>query len=248
MFPAIEKELAKNNFFKAWKDNSVFEKLLGTPPILIKELSEKWVENFKTLIGDGPMTYRYLVNLADYIEKIQYLEGYSFIRKRLLRLDEQLHPTLVEIEFMWFLLLKTPIEKMHGEFTFEVSTGKNPELMVDTPSGPVYFEVTSVENYKLMNTLLQYFNTFTAFQLSLKVLYGINRRLKVSFMQYPTENILQCVYRDINDYVSKKQFIFKKIESTHEIEMTEGIEVAFNFPQADIINKIKDKIEEKSAF
>jgi hypothetical protein len=247
MFPAIERELAKNKFFKAWKENSVFEGLLGTPPILVKEFSEKWVEDFKKLVGDGPMTYRFLVNLADYVEKICCLDGYSHIKERLLRLDDQLHPTIVEMEFIWFLLLKTPPQKMHLEFTFKSSTGKNPELMVDSPFGPVYFEVTSVEDYRQMNEILQYFNSLTAFQLSLKVLYGINRGIKVSFSEYPTEKTLQCIYKDINEFANKGQFLFKKEEPEYTVEMTEGIDVAFNLPIGDMERKIKDKIEEKTA-
>ena len=150
MFPDVVRELSKNKFFQAWKESSIFEQLLGTPRILVEEFSEQWIKGFKKIMGDGPMTFRFLVNLAEYIEKIRDLDGYSQIKERLLRLDEQLHPTLVEIEFIWFLLLKVPPEKVHLEYTFASPSGKNPELMVDCDSGPVYFEVTSVEDYAQM--------------------------------------------------------------------------------------------------
>lgn len=247
MFPAIEKDLAKNKFFQAWKSNSLFEVLLADPPILVEEFSQEWVNNFKKVVGDGPMTSRSLVNLADYIEKIRNLKGYSKIKERLLRLDDQLHPTIAEIELIWFLLLKTPPEKMHLEYTFESPTGKNPELMVEYGSMPVYFEVTSVEDYRQMACILQYYNILTAFQLSLRVLYNINRRIVVSFRKHPTEDVFQDIYKTINSDVKIPEFTLKKEEPEFAIEISEGNEVAFHYPIDYIENKIKDKIEEKTS-
>jgi hypothetical protein len=37
MFPGIEKELAKNKLFQAWKEHSIFEKLLAPPKILVED-------------------------------------------------------------------------------------------------------------------------------------------------------------------------------------------------------------------
>jgi hypothetical protein len=118
MFPADERELANNKFFQAWRDNSIFERILSAPKILTDEFSEKWVNDFRRVVGDGPMTSRYLGQLAEYIENIRKLEGYSNIKKRLLRLDAQLHPTLVEIEFIYFLILTVKPENISLEFTF----------------------------------------------------------------------------------------------------------------------------------
>jgi hypothetical protein len=98
-----------------------------------------------------------------------------------------------------------------------------------------------------MTYILQYFNILTAFQLSLKVLYGINRKIIVSFRKYPTEDLFQDIYRTINKDVKIPEFILKKEEPEYTVEIAEGDDAAFNFPMADIENKIKDKIEEKSA-
>lgn len=247
MFPAIEKDLAKNKFFQAWRSNSIFEALLADPPILVKEFSQEWVDNFKKVVGDGPMTSRSLVNLAAYVEKIRTLKGYSKIKERLLRLDDQLHPTIAEIELIWFLSLKTPPEKMHLEYTFESITGKNPELMVEYGSIPVYFEVTSVEDYRQMACILQYYNILTAFQLSLRVLHNINRKIVISFRKYPTEDLFQDIYKTINRDVKIPEFTLKKEEPEFAIEITDGNDVAFNYPIDYIENKIKDKIEEKTS-
>ena len=246
MFPAIEKDLAKNKLFQAWKSSSIFEALIADPPILVKEFSQEWVDNFKKVVGDGPMTSRSLVNLAEYVEKIRNLKGYSKIKERVLRLDDQLHPTIAEIELIWFLLLKTPPEKMHLEYTFKTTTGKNPELMVECNSTPVYFEVTSVEDYKQMACILHYYNILTAFQLSLKVLHNINRKILISLRKYPTESLFQDIYRTINKEVKIPEFTLKKEEPEFAIEMAEGDDVAFNYPIDYIENKIKDKIEEKT--
>jgi len=247
MFPAIEKELSKNKFFKAWKEASIFESLLGNPPTLVREFSEEWVTKLKGILGDGPTTNRYLVEFADYIEKIRSLEGYPTIKERLLPLDEQLLPTLAEIEFLWFLLLKTPPKKIHLEYTFETATGKNPDIMVEHDSGPIYFDVTSVQDYKEKNLILQYFNIFTAFQLSLKSLLNINRKLVVSFSEYPSESTFQSIYRTINSYANKRKYLFRETEPQYTITMEEGTNVAFDLPLRYIEDKIKDKIEEKTA-
>jgi hypothetical protein len=212
----------------------------------VKEFSQEWIEAFKKIVGDGPMTSLSLANLAEYVEKIRSLNGYSKIKERLLRLDDQLHPTIAEMELIWFLLLRTQPEKMHLEYTFESTTGKNPELMVEYGDIPVYFEVTSVEDYKQMACILQYYNILTAFQLSLKVLYGINRKIVISFRKYPTEDLFQNIYKTINKNVKIPDFILKKEEPEFTIEIADGNDVAFNYPIDDIENKIKDKIEEKT--
>ena len=246
MFPAIEKELSQNKFFKAWKEASVFESLFGNPLTLVREFSDGWVAKLKGILGDGPTTYRYLVEFADYIEKIRNLEGYSVIRERLLPLDERLLPTLAEIEFLWFLLLKTPPKKIHLEHTFQTATGKNPDIMVEHESGPVYFDVTSVQDYKEKNLILRYFNIFTAFQLSLKVLFDINRKIVVFFSEYPTESTFQSIYRTINSCANKREYLFRAIGSGYTITVEEGTDVAFELPLRYVENKIKDKIEEKA--
>jgi len=246
MFPGIEKELSKNRFFQEWKKASVFEEMLGPPQILVEEFSEEWLQKLKKIIGDGPMTTRFLANLADYIEKIRILNGYEYIKERLLRLDEQLHPTFVEIEFVWFLLLKTPPERVHLEHTFESPSGKNPEIMVDTDSGPVYFEVTSVESYKQMSLILHYFNILTAFQLSLKILYGLQRKIIVTFFKYPDENIFEHLYWTLNKLASEGIFHFSQETRDYNISMKEGDAVTFEMPLRTVANKIKDKIEEKT--
>ena len=247
MFPAMEKELSKNKLFQAWKENSIFEQLVSTPPILEEEFSEKWVQELKKIVGEGPITTFFLTNLADYIEKIRGLDGYSQIKERLLRLDDQLHPTLVEIEFIWCLLLKGPPERIHLEYTFKSPSGKNPELMVDNDSEPVYFEVTSIEDYKQKNLVLWYFNMLTAFQLSLNILYGLHRRIAVTFSEYPTEEMFKRVYQTLNSYAAKKTFDFREDNGDYQIEMREGDNVTFDIPTRYIEDKIKDKIEEKTA-
>ena len=252
MFPANEKELSQNKFFQSWKENSIFESLLGNPPLLIEEFSEEWTKNLKEILGGGPTTYRYLITLADYIDKIRNLEGYSKIKERLLKLDEQLLPTLAEIEFLWFLLLKTPAEKIHLEYTFKTKTGKNPDIMVEHDSGPIYFDVTSVQDYKDKNLILKYFNIFTAFQLSLKILYKINRKIVISFSEYPTQSTFQKIYKIINklakeNLANKGNFLFKFKDPLFIIMMEKGVEVSFELPLKYVENKIKDKIDEKTA-
>jgi hypothetical protein len=245
MFPAIERILAKNKLFQAWKDNSIFEALLASPPILVQEFSEEWIEAFKKLVGDGPMTYRSLINLADYIEKVRALDGYSHIKERMLRLDDQLYPTIAEVEFIWSLLLKTPPDKIHLEYTFPSPSGKNLELMVDHPSGPIYFEVTSIQEYREMTNILNYFNAFAAFQTSLKVLYGLNCGMVISFSEYPTQEMFKHIYTKINEYAVKGQYVFSVKEAEYTLEMVEGDNVVFNLPVSYLEKKIKDKIEEK---
>jgi hypothetical protein len=247
MFPGIERELSRNKFFQAWRESSIFEQLFGTPRILAEEFPEQWIEGLKKVIGEGPMTSRYLANLADYIEKIRGLDGYSRIKERLLRLDDQLHPTLAEIEFIWFLSLKVPPEKIHLEYTFKSPSGKNPELMVDLDSEPVYFEVTSVEDYKQMNLILRYFNTLTAFQLSLKILHNLHRRIAVTFPEYPTEDVFQDIYQTLNKRAKVKSFLFEETNPHYKINVTEGDNVVFDIPAEYLESKIKDKVEEKTA-
>jgi hypothetical protein len=247
MFPAIEKDLSQNKFFQAWKEKSIFESLLGNPPKLVKEFSEEWVTKLNRILGEGPTAHRYLVTLADYIEKIRSLEGYPVIKERLFRLDEQLLPTLAEIEFLWFLLLKTPPEKIHLEYTFETVYGKNPDIMVDYDSSPIYFDVTSVQDYKEKNLILKYFNILTAFQLSLKILYNINRKIVVSFSEYPSEAAFHSIYNVINHFANKGKYLFTAIDPRFTITMEKGANVAFDLPLTYVENKIKDKIEEKTA-
>lgn len=247
MFPAAEKELSQNKFFQAWKEKSIFESLLGNPPTLVKEFSYEWVTKVKGVLGEGPTAYRYLVTLADYVEKIRSLKGYSIIKERLFRLDEQLLPTLAEIEFLWFLLLKTPPEKIHLEYTFETVNGKNPDIMVGDDSAPIYFDVTSVQDYREKNRVLKYFNIFTAFQLSLKILYNINRKIVVSFSIYSSESTFQSIYKIINHYANKGNYLFRVIAPLFTITIAEGADAAFDLPLTYVENKIKDKIEEKTA-
>jgi len=245
MFPAIERMLAKNKLFQAWKESSIFESWLLDPPILVEEFSKDWIENYKKINGEGPITYRSLINLADYIEKIRTLNGYSQIKERILRLDEQLYPTIAEVEFLWALLLKTPADKIHLEYTFKSPSGKNLELKIDHQAGPIYFEVTSIQDYKEMNNILSYFNAISAFQLSLKILYGVNRGIIISFLEYPTEEILKRIYNQINEFANKNQWIFKVTEAEYILEMNDQKEVIFNLPVSYLEKKIKDKIEEK---
>ena len=240
------KDLSENKFFQEWKKASVFEHLLSSPKILVEEFSEKWISDLKKIIGDGPMTSRFLASLAMQIEKIRFLEGYSNIKKRLLRLDEQLHPTFVEIDFIWFLLLNTSPDKIHLEYTFKTPSGKHPELKVDDISGPVYFEVTSVENFRQMNLILRYYNILTAFQLSLSILYGIKRKIKIKFLKYPDEKIFIHMYKTLNEFAAMKKFVFTQSNRDYEISMTEGETVKFEMPIKTFENKIKDKIEEKA--
>jgi len=87
MFPAIERDLSKNQLFQSWKKKSVSEQLLGEPKILQEEFSSEWFRKLKNVIGDGPLTSRFLANLAEYIQCIQGLDGYDNIKKRLEKVD-----------------------------------------------------------------------------------------------------------------------------------------------------------------
>jgi hypothetical protein len=246
MFPAVEKELSKNPFFQAWKKNSLFEQFLRAPPILIKEFSEEWVQKLKSLTGDGPLTYWFLANLAEYVKNIRGLEGYGRIRERLFRLDEQFFPTFSEIEFIYFILQRVPCTSVHLEYTFQTSSGKNPELKVDHGSDFAYFEVTAVTDYKEMSNILHYFNVFSAFQLSLKTLHKLNREIVVSFSEYPTEEMLHYVYETLNKQAANKCFLFKEENDACSIVVSEGNQVVFEMPSEFLRRKIKDKIEEKT--
>lgn len=246
MFPAVEKELSKNPLFQAWKENSVFERFFAIPQILVKEFSEEWVQKVKGLTGDGPLTFRFLANLAKYVERIRGLEGYGRIRERLFRVDEQFFPTFSEIEFIWWILQKVPSTSVHLEYTFQSSSGKNPELKVDHGSDSAYFEVTAVTDYKEMCTILHYFNFFSAFQLSLKALHGLSREIVVSFSEYPTEKMLRYVYKTLNRQAANKCFFFKEGDTGCSVALSEGNQVVFEMPMEFLRRKIKDKIEEKT--
>jgi hypothetical protein len=246
MFPAVEKELSKNPFFQAWKKNSIFGQFLGVPPILAKEFSEEWVRNLKLLTGDGPLTYWFLANLADYVKNICGLEGYGRIKERLFRLDEQFFPTFSEIEFIWFMLQRVPSSSVHLEYTFQSSSGRNPELKVDHGLDSCYFEVTAVIDYNEMSTILHYFNAFSAFQLSLKTLHGLDREIVVSFSEYPNERMLQYVYETLNRQAAKNCFLFKEENDGLLISVSEGNQVVFEMPLEFLRRKIKDKVEEKT--
>jgi hypothetical protein len=143
-------------------------------------------------------------------------------------------------------LLKTPPEKIHLEYTFEGPSGKNPEVMVDDDSGPVYFEVTSVEDYNQMNMILHYFNILTAFQVSLNVLQKLHRQITITFSKFPTENMFRSIYWALNRSLAAGISLFDTVYEDYRISMAEGENVTFNIPTKYLEQKIKDKIEEKT--
>jgi hypothetical protein len=113
-------------------------------------------------------------------------------------------------------------------------------------SKPVYFEVTSVEDYEGKNLILKYFNTFTSYQVSLKTLFKIDRQLIFSFYEYPKEATFKRIYNVLNYYANKKQYLFAHKEDDFSVTMEEGKDVVFDLPLDTFENKIKDKIDEKT--
>lgn len=246
MFPALEPELNNNSFFKAWQEKSLFARLLGAPPILVQEFSTDWINEVRNIMGNGPLTGLSLANLASYIESVKDLEGYNRIKERLRKLDDRFFPTISELQFIDFILMKTPKHKVQLEYTFETVSGKHPELKVDYNDESVYFEVTTVRNYKEMSEILTYYNVFTAFQLSLKALHKISRGLLINFDKYPDEKILKNIYYDINEELNRGNYIFNIKKDNYDVEMYKGNEVKFNLPLKRFENKIKDKIDEET--
>jgi hypothetical protein len=252
MFPAVEDELSKNPFFQAWKEKSIFLQLIGNPQPLIKEFSEDWVKSYTKKIGDGPLTPMYLSNLSEQIKCLKELDGYANIKKKLERLDEQLFPTLVEVEFIELLLQRTPKTLVKLEKTFTTNSGKNPELKIETKYGPVFLEITSIQDFKERNLILWYYNTFTAFQLSLKLLCKLNRELIINFNKYPTEEIFREIYNRINFHMNEKiknpsySLLFEENKEDYTVIFCKGDNVVFNIPDNILKKKIKDKIDEKT--
>jgi len=246
MFPAVEKELSKSEFFKAWKEKSVFEQLLGLPPIIHEEFSEQWVNKTTKVIGDGPISSRLLATLGAYLEKIRELEGYQRIKKTLENLDERFYPTLSEIEFIDLLLYNLPPISIHLEYTFQTPKGKHPELMVDHESGPVYFEVTRIMDYKEMSAIIAFHNIVSAFQLSLKVLKNLNRKISANFNELPNNDTIARALLDINNELKQGSYSFRLKKNSYSIDMSEGDEVIVSIPQEMIEKKLKDKLDEET--
>jgi len=252
MFPALEKELSENPFFQAWKKKSIFEQLIGTSPLLLEEFSEGWVRKLKGIVGDGPLTSRFLANLAEYIEYVRQLKGYDNIKNKLGRLDDRLYPTLAEIQFVHFLLQRTPSKNIHLEHTFKTRSGKNPELKVDCNSDVVYFEVTSVQDFKERSLILWFFNILAAFQMSLKTLQSLRREIIIRCLKYPTEKVLWEIYKILNTHMDKRMkntsypLLFNEEYNDYRISFSEGDDVVFDMPMDIIEKKIKDKIDEET--
>ena len=252
MFPAVDDELSKNPFFKGWKEKAVFARLLSPPPLLIEEFSKEWVEDFKKMTGDGPLTSEILGNLAAQIESLRKLEGYENIKRKLERLDDQLFPTLSEIEFIAFLLQNTPSKAVKLEKTFTTRSGKNPELRIDGKFGEVFIEVTSIQDFKEKSLILSYFNIFAAFQLSLIVLNGLCRELIIRFNKYPSKEIFDEIYGLLTKHMNMKKqdssypLIVNEKNENFSLSFSEGKKIDFEYPIDVIKNKIKDKIEDKT--
>lgn len=250
MFPDWSDDFKTNPFFQAWKSEhkkSVFSKIVGPPNILREEFSDAWIERLKEKIGDGPLTSYTLVNYASYIECMKELKGYNNIKERLTLLDDRFFPTICEIEFLWMILKKTSSDKVSLEYTFKLESGKHPEFMVELNSDKVYFEVTSILNYKEMEDIVKYYNILSAFQYSIKTLHNINRSIKIQFNEYPNINIFNEIYHSINYNLKDDMNITYEYQSdTHAFTLEEGDEVVFNIPNDKIEDKIKDKIEEET--
>jgi len=252
MFPAIERDLSKNQLFQSWKKKSVSEQLLGEPKILQEEFSSEWFRKLKNVIGDGPLTSRFLANLAEYIQCIQGLDGYDNIKKRLEKVDEGFYPVVSEIEFIYFLLLKTSSSCVHLECTFDTERKKHPELKVDYNSGSAFFEVTSVQDYKEMGSILQYFNILTALQLSIKTIYNLRRKIVIEFSKYPTEKMFVAIYKMLNKKIGKKgtdafyPILFQEETDDYRLTFSEGNEVIFDLPTNLFEKKIKEKLDEET--
>lgn len=253
MFPAVANELSKNPFFQGWKQKSVFLQLVGPPPILYEEFSEKWVEQLTNLLGDGPFTPMFLANLGSQIECLKPMDGYKNIKSKLERLDEQLYPTLSEIEFFDFLFQRTTLDTFKLEKTFTTRSGKTPELKVNGRLGEVFIEVTSIQDFKEKGIILWFFNTFTAFQLSMKTLLNLNRKLIINFNKYPSEEIFYEIYGLLNKHLFKRKqdssypLVFNEKHENFSISLDEGNSVEFDYPDDVTKKKIKDKIDEKTS-
>lgn len=247
MFPDFEKELLKNPFFQAWKKHSILGQLIAYPPILLEEFSEDWIKNLEKILGEGPLTPRLLALLAKYIEDVRKLEGYENIKKRLARLDDQLYPTLSEIQFISLLMEMWPSGFMHLEHTFSTSSGKNPELKVDYDSSSAYFEVTRILDYREMSNILQLFTILNVFQLSLMTLHGLSLEINVSFLTYPKRKMLRDLCETMNDHAGKAQFLFEEKTDDFRIKVTKGTRVVLNMPSSYIRDKIKDKMVKESS-
>ena len=246
MFPALEKELSKNQFFKAWKTKSVFEQLIGPPPFIREEFSAEWITDVTGVIGDSPLSSRLLASLGCYLEKIRELEGYQHIKKKLESLDERFYPTLSEIEFIDLLLYNLQPTSIHLEHTFQTPKGKHPELMVDHKSGPVYFEVTRIMDYKEMSGIIAFDSVISAFQLSLKVLKNLNRRISVNFKTLPNNGTIKGVLLDINNQLVNGIYSFQLKNNSYSVDISEGDGVTITIPPEIIEKKLKDKLDEET--
>ncbi len=75
MFPEWGPSYSNHLFFKEWKKHSLFDKLIGPPPSLVKEFSQDWFQKVETKIGDIPIKHHLFVKYARDIENIKRIKA-----------------------------------------------------------------------------------------------------------------------------------------------------------------------------
>lgn len=247
MFPAIEKYMSKNPFFKAVKEHSVFLQFFDAPPqILNDEFGEDWLQNLKSVVGEGIPYNLFSVKLAWCIERIKRLKGYNKIRKRLLKLNEMFYPTISEVENIALFTEIFDPANISLENTFSTEGGKHPEFRVNLGKRFAYFEVTRIMDTQTRALSLYLLDLLVAFRLSQRLLKNKELSITVQFKKVLDEMLIQKVLNTMNLNLSKRLFEFSHDEREYSIIIEKGTGVNVYLPLEIDTNKLKDKFEEKS--
>jgi hypothetical protein len=247
MFPAIEKYLSENPFFKAVKEHSVFLQLFDAPPQILKdEFGENWLQNLKSVIGEGIPYNLFLVKLAWCIERVRRLKGYNKIKEKLLKFDEMFYPTISEIENIALFTEIFDPKDINLENTFSTKSGKNPEFRVNLGERFAYFEATRIMDTLTRALSLYLLDLLVAFRLSQTLLKNKELSITVKFKKAPDETLIQKVLNTMNINFSKQIFEFNCDAPEYSIVIEKGIGVNVYLPVKIDMNKLKDKFEEKS--
>jgi hypothetical protein len=237
------------SFFEEWKKHSFFLSLLSPPPLLIAEFGEDWLEDIKKIISDSPLTYFILLNIAEGLSDIKGKIGYNNIISRLKKLND-IHSIIPEIMFISLVCQKIDKSNIFLEHSFKTNDNKNPELKILNKDREFFFEVTSINDFKEMKIIINYFNMFVGVIYSLNLFYNKRHKMVINFREYPDVNTFKHIYNVLN-HKFMEIIKYEKIDLIgddkikFDIYISKGFDVIFNFPDKIIEEKIKDKIDSK---
>ena len=247
MFPEWGPRHANHLFFTSWKENSIFDSIIGPPPSLLDDFGPQWIKSVENLIGDIPIKHNLFAHYDYVINNIKRIEKHERLLEKIRSVDERFFPTMSELDFFSYLSENINPSDIHLEGTFSTESGRHPELMLTHNKEPIFCEVTRISDYQGMDAIVDFYLTISGFQLG----FEVNDRKKsiiINFIEYPNESLLKTILADINWRFNKeKRFNISHSCDEYNYTISDGDALEINMPEDTLELKIKDKLDEKTS-